>query len=124
MKIRLSMPSTTSMAISVTIAAQPSGVVRKAKWVAMKSMGSSEQFEQAHVLARSDAGIMQGNAGPGRATPRVPGRHQASLKTSSRDFRIEGSTATARAAAATRSRPRDNGEVTKVSGLPSEMISA
>ena len=37
MKIRLSMPSTTSMAISVTIAAQPSGVVRKAKWVAKNS---------------------------------------------------------------------------------------
>ena len=38
MKIRLSMPSTTSMAISVTIAAQPSGVVRKAKWVAKNSV--------------------------------------------------------------------------------------
>ena len=38
MKIRLSMPSTTSMAISVTIAAQPSGLVRKAKWVAKNSV--------------------------------------------------------------------------------------
>ena len=37
MKIRLSMPSTTSMATRVTIAAHPSGLVRNAKCVAKKS---------------------------------------------------------------------------------------
>ena len=63
MKIRLSMPSTTSMAISVTIAAQPSGLVRKAKWVAKNSvigrlLGSSVR-----------SGPLSGRAG-NRAQPR------------------------------------------------------
>ena len=44
MKIRLSIPSTTSIATSVIIAAQPSGLDMKAKWVAKKSvMGSSSR---------------------------------------------------------------------------------
>ena len=72
----------------------------------------------------SDAGTHARGMQAGTRDLARPGWHQASLKTSSRDFRIEGSTATARAAAATRSRPSDSGEVTKVSGLPSEMISA
>ena len=42
MKIRLSIPSTTSINTSVIMAAQPSGLDMKAKWVAKKSvMGAS-----------------------------------------------------------------------------------
>ena len=65
MKIRLSMPSTTSMAISVTIAAQPSGLVRKAKWVAKNSViGRLLGYVRCAGLCRAAQGIALSRAPP------------------------------------------------------------